>query len=55
MTGTCEDAVCRYGKGTANRPDAFARNASERSGYCITNDMQGFTPNASKKMSLQSS
>lgn len=43
MTGTCEDAVCRYGKGAANRPDAFARDAPERLSYRITNDVENST------------
>jgi hypothetical protein len=39
MTGTYEDAVCRYGKGTANPWYAFARSTPERPSYCITDDM----------------
>lgn len=43
MTGTCEDAVCRYGKGTANPPNASARTAPERLRYRITNDVENST------------
>lgn len=43
MTGTYEDAVCRYGKGAANPWYAFARSASERLRCCITDDMLDFT------------
>ena len=42
MAGTYEDAVCPYGKGTANPPCAFARSNSNRLSYCITIDMRGF-------------
>jgi hypothetical protein len=43
MTGTYEDAVCRYGKGAANPRYAFARSVSERLNYCITDDMGNLT------------